>query len=156
MLGKNVPRVAHVGNVHWQRRLRWIYILLHARAAGNSARRMQGRVRINKAACVSTHLIYLIFRQTRVPPADPHAQGQPARARYLPPGDISLLVVSLPSELLCATSSLPLGRVLLPLAAYLISHIDFDCRYLARDVLKLVARLERSKRDRRESKKHTK
>lgn len=30
----------------------------------NSARRMQGRVRINKAACVSTHLIYLIFRQT--------------------------------------------------------------------------------------------
>jgi len=50
------------------------------RAAGNSARRMQGRVRINKAACVSPHSIYLIFRQTRVPPADPHAQGQQARA----------------------------------------------------------------------------
>lgn len=77
---------------------------------------MQGRVRINKAACVSTHLIYLIFRQTlRVPPADPHAQGQPARAGiYHREGDVSSLAVSLPSLCaICACISASLSYVLL-------------------------------------------
>lgn len=61
-------------------------LLLMRVAAGNSARRMQGRVRINKAACVSTHPpIPDLSSNTRF-----HLPTPTRRVNRHAPGDISL------------------------------------------------------------------
>lgn len=123
---KRTERAAHVGNV--RRRPRWIRSSVREPRV-IAARGMQGRVRINKAS-VSTHLIYLIFRQTRVPPArPPHARGQPARAgihrRVIYPSP----AVSLPSRSLRAPASRRVSPLVVPY-----SHIYFDRRYSAREI----------------------